>query len=315
MNGGYGLTAVAADFDNDGWPDIYLACDSTPSLLFRNQHDGTFVEQAIESGVALSEDGMEQAGMGVGVGDLKPDGNLDIVKTHFAADTPAVYANNGKGEFRDETLRSGLGVETRFVSWGIGIEDLDNDGNPDIFWVTGGIYPELRNKPDEPYKAPRIVFRNFGDGRFEELIGEAGPAIGSVHCSRGCAFGDFDNDGDLDIVIVNLNEPPSLLRNDVTGKNHWIKVKLQGVKSNRSAIGARVTVHYGQKVQAKEVLSQSSYLSVNDSRLHFGLGSVTTVDMEIRWPLGQIEKLTNVAVDRLIHVTEGSGITRVQKFE
>jgi enediyne biosynthesis protein E4 len=314
VDGGYGLTAVAADFDNDGWPDIYVACDSTPSLLFQNQHDGTFLEQAMEKGVALSDDGMEQAGMGVAIGDILRDGNLDIVKTHFAADTPAVYVNNGKGEFRDDTLRSGLATETRFISWGVGIEDLDNDGNPDIFWVTGGIYPELQSKPDQPYKTPRVLFRSLGKGRFEELAAEAGPAIDSRHCSRGCAFGDFDNDGDVDILIINQNEPPSLLRNDVTGKNHWIKVKLTGVKSNRSAIGARVTVRYGGKVQAQEVLGQSSYLSVNDSRLHFGLGSVTTVEIEIRWPLGQIEKLANVAVDRLVHVTEGSGITRLQKF-
>ena len=162
VDGGYGLTVVAADFDNDGWPDIYVACDSTPSLYFQNKHDGTFAEQAIERGVALSEDGMEQAGMGVAVGDFMLDGNLHIVKTHFAADTPAVYVNNGKGEFKDQTLRSGLGVETRFISWGIGIEDLDNDGAPDIFWVTGGIYPELRKQPGQPYDVPRLLFRNLG---------------------------------------------------------------------------------------------------------------------------------------------------------
>jgi enediyne biosynthesis protein E4 len=314
--GGYGLTVVAADFDNDGWPDIYVACDSTPSLLFRNNHDGTFSEQGLERGVALSEDGMEQAGMGLGIGDFRLDGSLHIVKTHFAEDTPALYANDGKGNFRDLTLRSGLGVETRFVSWGAGVVDLDNDGNPDIFWVTGGIYPELDKKlKDSPYKTPRVAFRNLGAGRFEELIGEAGPGVEAAHCSRGCAFGDFDNDGDMDVVIVNLNEPPSLLRNDVTGNNHWIKLKLIGVKSNRSAIGARVTVRYGDKRQAQEVLSQSSYLSVNDSRLHFGLGQVRQVDVEIRWPLGQIERLTEVPADQLIYVTEGSGITRTQTFK
>jgi enediyne biosynthesis protein E4 len=311
---GYGLTAVSADFDNDGWPDIYVACDSTPSLLFRNQHDGTFAEQAMERGAALSDDGMEQAGMGIGIGDLSCDGNLDIVKTHFAADTPVVYTNNGKGDFRDDTLRSGLASETRFISWGVGVEDLDNDGNPDIFWVTGGIYPELQGRPDQPYQGPRIVFRSLGNGRFEELMGEAGPGIEALHCSRGCAFGDFDNDGDLDILVVNLNEPPSLLRNDVTGGHHWIKVKLTGKKSNRSAIGARVTVRYGDKVQAKEVLGQSSYLSVNDPRLHFGLGRAAKADIDIRWPLGATEKLSNVAANQLIYVTEGSGITRTQKF-
>ena len=187
---------VAADFDNDGWPDIYVACDSTPSLMFRNNHDGTFTEQGIESGVALSDDGMVQAGMGLGIGDFGLTGSLDIVKTHFSGDTPAVYLNDGKGNFRDGTLRSGLAVETRFIDWGIGVADLDNDGNPDLFVVTGGIYPELR----DDYNTPRLVFRNLGNGRFEELLGQAGPGVDATHSSRGCAFGDFDNDGDVDIA-------------------------------------------------------------------------------------------------------------------
>ena len=308
--GGYGLTVVAADFDNDGWPDIYVACDSTPSLMFHNNHDGTFTEQALETGAALSDDGMVQAGMGLGVGDFRTDGNLHIVKTHFAGDTPAVYLNDGKGNFRDGTLLSGLAVETRFVTWGVGVADLDNDGNPDIFAVTGGIYPEVR----ENYLTPRIVFRNLGKGRFEELLDQAGPGVSALHSSRGCAFGDFDNDGDVDIVIVNHNEPPSLLRNDVDAANHWLKVKLTGVESNRSAIGARVTVRYGDKIQVQEVLSQSSYLSMNDSRLHFGLGPATVADVEIRWPLGRIEKLAKVAADQLIWVKEGSGISRAERF-
>src|SRR5581483_6897996 len=168
--GGYGLTVVSADFDNDGWPDIYVACDSTPSLLFLNNHDGTFTEQGLERGVALSEDGMEQAGMGVGVGDLDLDGNLDIIKTHFSADTPGVYLNDGSGNFWDVTRRSGLAVETRYIGWGVGVADLDNDGNPDIFEVTGGIYPELQNS----YKTPRLIFRSLGKGRFEELVGMGG---------------------------------------------------------------------------------------------------------------------------------------------
>ncbi len=313
-NAGYGMTAVAADFDNDGWPDIYLACDSTPSLFFRNQHDGTFVEQGLERSVALSEDGMEQAGMGIGVGDLSGTGALDIVKTHFASDTPAVYANDGKGEFRDDTLRSGLGIETRFISWGVGIEDLDNNGEPDIFWVTGGIYPELQDRPDQPYAGPRILFRNLGGGRFEELNDICGPAPNALHCSRGCAFGDFDNDGDVDILVVNLNEPPSLLRNDVSGAGHWIKIKLQGIQSNRSALGASVTVRYGTRIQTRAVMAQSSYLSVNDNRLHFGLGTAETVDIEIRWPSGERETLQKVKAGQLIHVTEGLGITRTANF-
>jgi hypothetical protein len=308
---GYGLTAVAADFDNDGWPDIYVACDSTPSLLFRNNRDGTFREEGLEKGVALSEDGMEQAGMGVGIGDFRLDGNLDIVKTHFVNDTPALYVNNGKGNFRDMTVRAGLAVETRYVCWGIVVADLDNDGSPDIFWVTGGIYPEVRNN----YLTPRVIFRNLGKGQFEELLDQGGPGIEAVHSSRGCAVGDFDNDGDVDVLIINHNEPPSLLRNDVTGNNHWIKVKLRGVKSNRSATGGRVTVRYGDRIQTQEVLSQSSYLSCSDSRLHFGLGPVTTVDLEVRWPLGGVEKFTGVAADQLLHITEGSGITRAEKFK
>ena len=308
--GGYGLTVVSADFDNDGWPDIYVACDSTPSLLFRNNHDGTFTEQGIERGVALSEDGLEQAGMGVGVGDFMLNGSLDIIKTHFSQDTPGVYQNDGAGTFRDITRQSGLAVETRYLWWGVGIVDLDNDGKPDIFAVTGGVYPVLRGT----YKTPRVIFRNLGEGQFEQLLGPCGPAVDALHTSRGCAFGDFDNDGDVDILVVNQNEPPSLLRNDLTGANHWIKIKLIGTKSNRSAIGARVTVRYGDKVQAQEVLSQSSYLSVNDGRLHFGLGPVTAADIQIRWPSGQKDKLAAVPADQLVWVTEGLGITRTQKL-
>jgi hypothetical protein len=307
---GYGLTVVSADFDNDGWPDIYVACDSTPALLFHNNRNGTFTEQGLESGVALSEDGMEQAGMGVGVGDFRLDGNLHLVKTHFSGDTPALYVNGGKGEFTDETLRSGLGVETRFVTWGVGVADLDNDGSPDLFCVTGGIYPELKDS----YLTPRVIFRNLGKGQFEELVGEAGPGVDALHSSRGCAFGDFDNDGDMDVLIINHNEPPSLLRNDVSGSSHWIKFKLLGVQSNRSAIGARVTVHYGSTIQAQEIVAQSSYLSSSDTRLHFGLGNVSVVDFEVHWPLGRVEKFTGVAADRLVYVKEGAGIARTEKF-
>ena len=312
---GYGLTVACADFDNDGWPDIYVACDSTPSLLFHNNHDGTFTEQALDTGVALNEDGMEQAGMGVAVGDFKLNGNLDLFKTHFCDDTPVLYENDGKGNFRDVTLRDGLAVETRFISWGAGFADFDNDGNPDLFWVTGSIYPEAEKQlPSLAFKTPRILFRNLGNGRFEQLIHEAGPAIGAPHSSRGCAFGDFDNDGDVDILIMNQNEPPSLLRNDLSGNRHWLKVKLTGVTSNRSAIGARVTVRYGTKIQAQEVMAQSSYLSVNDRRLHFGLGAAPHADIEVRWPNGKVEKFPSVQADRLIHITEGAGITQAQKF-
>jgi hypothetical protein len=311
-HGGYPMTAVAADFDNDGWPDIYVACDSKPSFLFRNNHDGTFREEGLERGAALSEDGMEQAGMGVGVGDYNLDGSLDLFKTHFVDDTSVLYVNDGKGHFDDITLRAGLGVETRYISWGTGIVDLDNDGLPDLFVVTGGVYPEVERKlPNYPFKTPRLIFRNLGDGRFEELIEEGGPGIVATHSSRGCAFGDFDNDGDIDVLIVNLNEPPSLLRNDVSGNNHWLKVKLVGTASNRSAIGSRVIVRYGGKQQAQEVLAQSSFYSANDPRLHFGLGAETAADMTIRWTNGAVENIGRVKANQVITVREGKGIVRV----
>ncbi len=311
----YPMTVVAADFDNDGWPDIYVACDSTPSWLFRNQHDGTFREEALERGVALSEDGLEQAGMGVAIGDFDLDGNLDIFKTNFADDTNVLYHNDGKGNFDDVTIRTGLGVETRYVGWGTGIADLDNDGFPDLFVATGSVYPEVEKKnPAYPFRTPRLVFRNLGDGRFEELIEEAGPGISDPHPSRGCAFGDFDNDGDVDVIIWNMNEPPSLLRNDVTGGGHWLKVQLIGVKSNRSAIGSRVTVRYGTRQQTQELTAQSSFYSVNDKRLHFGLGSESAAHLTIRWTNGETESISNVAADQLVTIREGSGIVQKQRF-
>jgi enediyne biosynthesis protein E4 len=314
-SGSYPMTAVAADYDNDGWPDIYIACDSTPSWLFRNQHDGTFREEALERGVALSEDGLEQAGMGIGVGDYDLDGSLDIFKTHFSDDTNVLYRNDGKGNFDDVTIRAGIGVETRYVGWGAGIIDLDNDGLPDLFLVTGGVYADVERKlPAYPFRTPRLVFRNLGGGRFEELIDEAGPGVAEAHTSRGCAFGDFDNDGDVDVLVMNMNEPPSLLRNDVTGNGHWVKVLLVGVTSNRSAIGARVTARYAGRTQAQELSAQSSFYSANDRRLHFGLGSATVVDLTIRWPNGATEQIPNVAADQLVVIREGTGILRKQKF-
>jgi hypothetical protein len=305
----YGMTVVAADFNEDGWPDIYVACDSTPSLLLMNNHDGTFREEGVLRGVALSEDGMEQAGMGIGVGDYDLDGHLDLFKTHFADDTNGLYHNDGTGNFEDVTRAARIGVETHYICWGAGIVDLDNDGYPDIFMVTGNVYPQVeRTLPQYPSKSPRVVFRNLGNGTFEELMEEAGPGVAAAHCSRGCAFGDFDNDGDLDILIVNLNEPPSLLRNDLRGTHHWLKVKLVGTKSNCSAIGARVLAHYGHKVQVQEVLSQSSFYSVNDPRLHFGLGPEKSTDIEIHWPSGLQEKFKGIAADQLIVIKEGAGL-------
>jgi enediyne biosynthesis protein E4 len=305
----YGMTVVAADLDEDGWTDIYVACDSSPSLLFMNNHDGTFREEGVLRGVALNEDGMEQAGMGVGIGDYNLDGHLDLYKTHFADDSNILYKNDGKGNFDDVTYAARLGVETRFTCWGTGIVDLDNDGLPDIFVVAGSVYPGLeKTLPQYQNKCPRMLFRNLGNGTFEELTEQPGPAFAALHSSRGCAFGDFDNDGDVDILIVNLNEPPSLLRNDLSGKYHWLKVKLVGTKSNRSAIGSRVLVRYGKKTQAQTLTSQASFYSSNDPRLHFGLGPETTVDIEIHWPSGQTHSLKGISADQLITIQEGTGI-------
>jgi hypothetical protein len=305
----YGLTVVTADLDEDGWPDIFVACDSTPSLLFLNNRNGTFREDGMVRGVAVSDEGLEYAGMGIGVGDYDLDGHIDLFKTHFQLQPSGLYHNSGKAMFDDVTIPSGIGAEARYVSWGAGIVDLDNDGYPDIFLVTGNVYPELeRSFRQYPFDGPRIVFRNLGNGHFEELIAEAGPGVAAQHPSRGCAFGDFDNDGDLDILIMNQNQLPSLLRNDAPAHNHWLKIKLVGVKSNRSAIGSRVLVYYGKKVQSQQVLSQSSYLSSNDPRLHFGLGDETIADIEVRWPNGGEESVRNVPADHLLIIQEGSGV-------
>ncbi len=311
----FGLDAVAADLDGDGWQDIYVACDSTPSLVFRNRGDGTFEERGLESGLAVSADGNEQAGMGIAIGDFNLDGRLGTLKTHFAEDTAALYRNLGHLTFDDVTQRSGLAVETRYVSWGDGIADFDNDGLPDLFWVTGSTFPEVeRSQPDFPHKSPRVLFRNLGAGKFEELLDVAGPAISEAHCSRGVAFGDFDNDGDIDILIMNMNEPPSLLRNDVKDGGHWLKVKLIGTKSNVSAIGAVVTASYGGKKQSQAVLASSGYLSCGDRRLHFGLGIAAAADLEIQWPSGIRETMKALPAGNLITIKEGAGVLRRERF-
>jgi hypothetical protein len=316
LRGSYGLTAAAFDADDDGWPDILLACDSTPSLLLMNNHDGTFREEGLLRGIALSADGQVLAGMGVGIGDYDLDGRPDIVKTHFQKQATGLYRGIGKGQFEDLTTQAGLAHERRFISWGTGLVDLDNDGHPDILVVTGNVYPELEPVyPKYPRRGPRLVFRNLGNGTFVELgSDEAGSGISEQHVSRGCAFGDFDNDGDLDVVIMNQNEPPSLLRNDAPAANNWLKIRLEGVKSNRSAIGARVLVRYGGKIQAHELMSQSSYLSSNDPRLHFGLGSERSADIEIRWPLGYVETLKEVSANQLVTIREGSGQVKGRPF-
>jgi len=311
----YCLTATSIDVDEDGWPDIVVACDTSPSLLLMNNHDGTFREEALIRGIALSSDGHQMGGMGLGVGDYNLDGHTDLIKTHFLDQATGIYSNDGKGNFDDRTTQAGLNNETRYVSFGAGLVDFDNDGYPDILISTGSVYPELdRISPRYAFRTPRVLYRNRGDGTFAEIGAEAGPGIAARHCGRGMAFGDFDNDGDMDVLIMNVNEPPSLLRNDAPAGNHWIKIRLEGVKSNRSAIGARVLARYGGKVQAQEVLSQSSYLSASDPRLHFGLGAATTVDIEIYWPLGLVEKCPALAAGHLVTIREGAGIVKGRAF-
>lgn len=307
----YSMTAVAADFRMSGWTDLYVASDSTPSLFFKNNRGANFTEEGAERGVAFSADGAEQAGMGIAVGDYNLDGRLDIFKTHFSDDTNVLYRNDGDANFTDVTIPTGMGVETRYISWGTGFADFNNNGWPDIAVVTGSVYPEVEAKfPEYPLKTPRFIFRNLGNGKFEELIEEAGPGIAALHCSRGCAFGDFDNDGDVDMVVVNLNEPPSLLRNDVTSTMNWIKIFLVGTRSNRSAIGSTVLVTYGGKKQAQAVMAQSSFYSVNDRRLHFGIGTVTHADIEVRWTNGLVEHFAAVEANHLLTITEGQGLLK-----
>jgi hypothetical protein len=312
----YAMTATVTDFDNDGWPDIYVACDSTASILYRNKGDGTFNDVALETGSAYNEDGQPQAGMGVAVNDYNGDGFPDIFKTHFADDLPALYKNMGRGFFEDASRAAGFD-HTKYIQWGTGLVDLDNDGWPDIFTVTGNVYPEVEKIFKEyPHRSPRLIYRNLGNGRFKDVTAACGKGAQEAHSSRGCAFGDFDNDGDIDVLIMNMNEPPSLLRNDyISGAgraaNNWLKLKLVGAKSNSSAIGARVRLKTGARVQTQEVTSQSSYYSHNDLRLHFGLGENSKADqIEIRWPNGQTEIIKDIVANKIVTIKEGSGVVK-----
>ena len=308
VTGRYPMTAAAVDLNDDGWTDIYVASDSTAAILYRNNRDGTFTDVALEAGAAYNEHGNAQAGMGLAVGDINTDGRLDLLKTHFADDIPALYRGLAGGLFEDIATSAGLGVQNRHVEWGAGLPDLDNDGRPDIFYVTGNVYPEVeRALPQYPHRGPRIVFRNADGGRFEDVSGVSGPGATTARSSRGAAFGDYDHDGDVDVLVMNMNEPPSLLRNDSRGKNAWVVIELEGVKSSRDGLGAIVRVTTGERVQAQAALSQASYYSHNDLRLHFGAGSATKIDrIEVRWPSGVVDVMREVPVRQVIKIREGA---------
>jgi hypothetical protein len=271
---------------------------------------------AVTSGVAYTEDGQEQAGMGVAVGDYDGNGWLDIFKTHFQDDTPILYRSNGDGTYTDVTYSSGVGVNTQYVCWGTGFIDFDNDGWPDIFVVTGHVYPEIdKANVGGIFKTPPMMYRNLANGKFKDVSSQLGPALAGRHSSRGCAFGDYDNDGDLDILVLNMNEVPSLLRNDGGNKNNWVNLKLLGTACNRTAIGARVRVVLGKHAQLDEVHSGTSVMSQSDLRLHFGLGQAKVIDLiEVKWPTTQkVERFANVEANQFLTIKEGAGITKAAK--
>ena len=312
----YSITATSYDFDNDGWPDIYVAVDSEPSILFQNNHDGTFTDGAVIAGCAYNEDGHEQAGMGLAVADYDCDGWFDIFKTNFADDTCDLYHNNGDGTFSDLSFSSGVGINNNYVAWGCGFIDYDNDGWPDIVQINGHVYPEIDNYNfGETFKNPRLVYRNLGNGRFKDVSAEMGPGISARFSSRGAAFGDYDNDGGMDVLILNMNDLPSLLHNVGGNKQNWIKIKLLGSRCNRTAIGARVRVTAGTHTQMDEVHGGTSVMSQSDLRLHFGLGKVETVDLiEVKWPTTQkIEQFKQVKANQILTIREGEGIVAAFK--
>ena len=308
-----GFAVVFTDFDNDGWPDIFVANDSARNFLFHNNHDGTFSEVGLFSGVALNGEGREQSNMGVAVGDYNNDGYLDFYVTVFSHDIATLFKNNKDGTFTDATSSAGFGQSSMpYLGWGTVFVDLDNDGFLDLFVANGHVYPEIdRFAVGSTYKERKQLYQNLGNGTFREVTAEVGGGLLSEKTSRGVAYGDYDNDGDLDLLIVNLNDRPTLLRNDGGNRNHWLTLKLIGTKSNRDAIGARATIGVGERKQVAEVQSGGSYLSNNDSRLHFGLGRDTRVGyLEVRWPSGLIEKFENVEADQFLVMTEGQGFVQ-----
>jgi len=314
-NGHYGFSVSTFDFDDDGWPDIYVACDSTPSILYRNNHDGTFTDVAVTAGAAFNEDGKEQAGMGSTIGDYNGDGRLDIFKTNFSDDTATLYRNNGDGTFDDVTFPAGLGLYTKYLGWGTMFLDVDNDGWPDLLLVNGHVYPEVDSQQlGSDYREPRILYHNKGNGAFEDISASAGPAITSAASGRGLAIGDLWNDGRISAVISNLNAPVSLLVNQERSSNHWIAFKTVGTKSNRDGIGAKIRVKAGERILVDEVRSGSSYVSNNDMRVHFGLGAVSKPEwVEVRWPSGLTETFAEARPDSINTLKEGTGVARAKR--
>jgi hypothetical protein len=308
-DGHYAFSVSTLDFDDDGWPDIYVACDSTPSILYRNNRDGTFTDVGVTAGAAFNEDGREQACMGATIGDYNGDGRLDIFKTNFSDDTSTLYRNNGDGTFDDVTTAAGLGLYTKYLGWGTMFLDFDNDGWPDLLLVNGHVYPEVdKNNLGSNYEEPRILYHNLGKGTFADISADAGPGINARASSRGLAIGDLWNDGHISAVITNLNALPSLLVNQVRSANHWIAIRTVGTKSNRDGIGARISATVGTRTLVDEVRSGSSYNSSSDLRVHFGLGSSTKVDsVQIRWPSGLLEHFDNLSADSVHTLKEGSG--------
>jgi hypothetical protein len=322
VSGTYGLGVLVSDFDNDGWPDIYVANDSTKSLVYRNNKNGTFTEIGLEAGCVLSADGKPQAGMGVAAADYDLDGNFDIVKTNFAGDTPSLYHNMGNWSFEDATFQAGLGLHTQYLGWGCGWFDFDNDGWPDILICNGHVYPEVEQLTTEAgYRQKKLLYKNTRNRRFREVTQYGGPGITVPNASRGCAFGDYDNDGDVDFVVNTVNGLPQLIRCDSKLDTNWIKVKCIGVKSNRTAIGARVRCithppdEQKPHPQIDEVRSGGGYISQSDLRIHFGIGKADKVDvLEVHWPSGQVDTLKDVRANQLVYVKEGQGIIKTEQF-
>jgi hypothetical protein len=313
--GHYALGVATFDYDDDGWPDIYIACDSTASILYHNNRDGTFTDVAVGAGAAYNEDGREQAGMGVTIGDYNGDGKLDIFKTNFSDDTSTLYRNNGDGTFDDVTFSAGLGLQTKYLGWGTNFLDFDNDGWPDLILVNGHVYPEVdKQHLGSSYEEPRILYHNDGTGKFVDISNEAGSGITTPHSSRGVAVGDLWNDGRISAVVSNMNALPSLLVNQVRSSNHWIGIRTEGTKSNRDGIGARITVKAGTRTLVDEVRSGASYASNNDRRVHFGLGATATVEwVQIRWPSGLVERYEKLAADLIHTLKEGDGAAMLDK--